>query len=65
MNTIVYDRTGNGYSEDEKISDAKNMVKNDEFWCIICGTVKKVSIGVIASIEIGGWACIYHFDKSN
>jgi len=39
---------------------AKIKVEDDEFWCVICQAVKKLSGGAKASIEVGGWYCSHH-----
>ncbi len=59
------DREGNKYALDAignevKIDEPLVVVEEHQFWCIVCRAVKDLSIGVVASIEIGGWACAHH-----
>jgi hypothetical protein len=58
-------REGSKYAIDAignelKIDDPLAVVGEHQFWCIVCRAVKDLSIGVVASIEIGGWACDHH-----
>jgi hypothetical protein len=63
-NFVLYDRLGNVWNRDKLVLGVlAKEVRDDEFFCIVCGEIKPLSVGCVASYEIGGWVCSWHFMK--